>query len=43
MQNLKPATLELGGKSPVIIFANAVQSAEDLEKTVEWVMVRAIL
>ena len=40
MQNLKPATLELGGKSPVIVFADAVKSEEDLEKTVEWIMVR---
>lgn len=38
MQNLKPTTLELGGKSPVIVFADSVQSDEDLEKTVEWIM-----
>lgn len=40
MQNLKPTTLELGGKSPVIVFADSVESEEDLEKTVEWIMVR---
>lgn len=38
MQNLKPTTLELGGKSPVIVFADSVESEEDLEKTVEWIM-----
>jgi aldehyde dehydrogenase (NAD+) len=29
--NLKPVTLELGGKSPNIIFDDA-----DLDKTVDW-------
>lgn len=42
MKNLKPATLELGGKSPVIVFADAVESEEDLERTVEWIMVRLL-
>ena len=31
--------MELGGKSPVIVFADAVQTQEDLEKVVEWIMV----
>ena len=32
-QNIKPVTLELGGKSPMIIFADA-----DLDAAVEWTM-----
>lgn len=39
MKNLVPATLELGGKSPVVVFSDAVETEEDLEKTVEWIMV----
>lgn len=39
MKNLKPATLELGGKSPVVVFSDSVETEEDLEKTVEWIMV----
>eukprot|EP00850_Spirogloea_muscicola_P000216 SM000001S04618 [mRNA] locus=s1:1268464:1272611:- [translate_table: standard] len=31
--NIKPVTLELGGKSPIIVFDDA-----DIEKAVEWVM-----
>lgn len=40
VENLNPTTLELGGKSPLIIFADALESAEALEKAVEWTMVR---
>lgn len=42
VQNLKPTTLELGGKSPLIIFADAVETDEDLDKAVEWTMVRLL-
>ena len=31
-KNLKPATMELGGKSPMIVFPDA-----DIDKAVEWV------
>lgn len=33
ISNLRPATMELGGKSALIIFGDA-----DLDKAVEWVM-----
>ena len=39
VENLKPTTLELGGKSPLLIFEDAVETEEDLEKAVEWTMV----
>jgi betaine-aldehyde dehydrogenase len=34
-QNLRPAGLELGGKSAIIVFEDA-----DINEAVEWVMVR---
>lgn len=34
-QNLRPTTMELGGKSPMIIFEDC-----DIDKTVEWIAVR---
>ena len=36
-KNLRPATMELGGKSCVVVFDDA-----DVEHAVEWVMVRAL-
>ena len=35
-RNLKPATMELGGKSAVIVFPDV-----DIDKTVEWIAVRS--
>ena len=35
--NVKPATLELGGKSALIVFDDA-----DIDKAVEWAMVRRL-
>eukprot|EP00873_Tetraselmis_striata_P018636 jgi/Tetstr1/438900/TSEL_027408.t1 len=37
-QNLRPTSLELGGKSPLVIFEDA-----DVDAAVEWAMVRACL
>lgn len=34
-ENLRPASMELGGKSALIVFGDA-----DVEKAVEWAMVR---
>ena len=36
-KNLVPTTMELGGKSPMIVFKDA-----DVDKAVEWVAVRAL-
>ncbi len=36
--NLRPATMELGGKSALIVFDDA-----DVDKAVEWAMVRALI
>ena len=37
-EGLKAASLELGGKSPVLVFEDAFENEKELDNVIEWVM-----